>query len=60
MADMNDSISPDALRPPEPEVVSGLLAVGDGHHMYYEQWGFAAGLPVVFLHGGPGGGCSPR
>lgn len=60
MAPMNDSISPDALRPPEQEVVSGLLEVGDGHHIFYEQCGIAAGTPVVFLHGGPGGGCSPR
>ena len=60
MAPMNDSISPDALRPPEPLVVTGLLEVGDGHHIYYEQCGVAAGLPVVFLHGGPGGGYSPR
>ena len=60
MADMNDSISPDALRPPEQGEVSGLLEVGDGHQIYYEQCGVAAGLPVVFLHGGPGGGCLAR
>ena len=60
MAPMNDSISPDALRPPEQSVVTGLLAVGDGHQIYYEQCGDAGGLPVVFLHGGPGGGCSAR
>ena len=60
MAGMNDSISLDALRPPEQSVVTGLLAVGDGHHIYYEQCGDAAGIPVVFLHGGPGGGCSAR
>ena len=60
MAPMNESFSPDALRPPEQELVSGLLEVGDGHHIYYEQCGVAAGIPVVFLHGGPGGGCSPR
>ena len=60
MAPMNDSISPDALRPPEQGEVSGLLEVGEGHRIYYEQCGVAAGIPVVFLHGGPGGGCSPR
>ena len=60
MAPMNDSISPDALRPPEQGEVSGLLEVGDGHQIYYEQCGVAAGLPVVFLHGGPGGGCLAR
>ncbi|MGB3409041.1 MAG: prolyl aminopeptidase [Jannaschia sp.] len=33
--------------------------VGDGHHLYVEQCGNPDGLPVVVLHGGPGGGCSP-
>ena len=60
MTPMNDSISPDAPRPREQREGSGLLGVGDGHHIFYEQSGSAAGLPVVFLHGGPGGGCSPR
>ena len=35
------------------------LAVGDGHTVYVEQCGNPDGLPVVVLHGGPGGGCSP-
>jgi proline iminopeptidase len=33
--------------------------VGDGHRLYVEECGNPAGLPVVVLHGGPGGGCSP-
>ena len=37
----------------------GMLDVGDGHHIYWELCGNPAGKPVVFLHGGPGGGCSP-
>ena len=60
MAPMNESLSPDALRPPEQSVVTGLLAVSDGHQIYFEQCGVAAGISVVFLHGGPGGGCSAR
>ena len=40
--------------------MSGLLDVGDSHHIYYEQCGAESGLPVIFLHGGPGGGCSHR
>ncbi len=36
-----------------------MLDVGDGHTIYVEQCGNPAGLPVVVLHGGPGGGCSP-
>lgn len=36
-----------------------MLAVGDGHTVYVEQCGNPDGIPVVVLHGGPGGGCSP-
>lgn len=36
-----------------------MLDVGEGHRMYWESWGDPTGIPVVFLHGGPGGGCSP-
>lgn len=35
-----------------------LLAVGQSHHIYVEQCGNPQGEPVVFVHGGPGGGCS--
>jgi len=35
------------------------LDVGDGHKIYMEQCGNPEGVPVVVLHGGPGGGCSP-
>ncbi|OLT28850.1 prolyl aminopeptidase [Nocardiopsis sp. CNR-923] len=38
---------------------SGTLNVGDGHRVYWELCGNPVGKPVVFLHGGPGGGCSP-
>lgn len=34
----------------------GHLDVGSGHTLYYEQVGEPGGAPVVFLHGGPGGG----
>jgi proline iminopeptidase len=36
-----------------------MLDVGDGHSVYFEQCGNPNGIPVVVLHGGPGGGCSP-
>jgi proline iminopeptidase len=39
---------------------TGLLDAGDGHQIYFEQCGQPLGLPVVFLHGGPGSGCSAR
>ena len=35
------------------------LAVGDGHVLHVEECGRPDGVPVVFLHGGPGSGCSP-
>jgi len=33
------------------------LDVGDGHSLYVEESGNSAGIPVIFLHGGPGSGC---
>ena len=38
----------------------GLLDVGDGHHVHYEQSGHPKGRPVVVLHGGPGSGSRPK
>ncbi len=38
---------------------SGMLSVGNGHEIYYEQSGNPNGKPAVYLHGGPGGGSSP-
>ena len=38
---------------------TGHLDVGDGHSLYWELCGNPDGKPVVFLHGGPGGGSSP-
>ncbi len=37
---------------------SGRLRVDDIHTIYWEECGNPQGIPVVFLHGGPGGGCS--
>ena len=36
-----------------------IVEVGDGHSLYLEQCGSPNGAPVLVLHGGPGGGCSP-
>ncbi|KUF09537.1 prolyl aminopeptidase [Pseudoponticoccus marisrubri] len=36
-----------------------VMEVSDGHRIYVEQCGRPDGLPVIVLHGGPGGGCSP-
>ncbi len=46
------------LYPPLDPFDQRLLEVGDGHRLYVEQCGRREGLPVVVLHGGPGGGCS--
>jgi proline iminopeptidase len=37
----------------------GYLSVGGPHQVYWEQSGNPNGVPVVFLHGGPGAGASP-
>jgi proline iminopeptidase len=43
----------------EPRLLgSGWLDVGAGHAIYWEESGNPTGLPVVILHGGPGGGHS--
>lgn len=33
---------------------------GDGHKIYFEASGNPEGIPVIFLHGGPGSGCKPQ
>ena len=48
-----------SLYPPVEPFDQRMLDVGDGHRLYVEQCGNPDGLPVVVLHGGPGGGCSP-
>ncbi len=47
------------LYPPIEPYETGMLLVGDGNRVYWEQSGNPDGKPVVFLHGGPGGGTSP-
>ena len=37
----------------------GWLAVDDLHNLYWEQSGNPKGVPVIFLHGGPGAGAVP-
>ena len=48
-----------SLYPPIEPFDQRILDVGDGHRVYVEQCGAPDGAPVVVLHGGPGGGCSP-
>ena len=37
---------------------SGMLATADGQHLYWETVGEPDGTPGLYLHGGPGSGCS--
>jgi len=43
-----------------PIVQSGWLSVSELHDIYYEESGNPHGKPVLFVHGGPGGGCDPK
>lgn len=36
-----------------------MLSVGDGQEIYWETVGNPNGMPVIYLHGGPGSGASP-
>ena len=45
--------------PPIAPFEHGMLDTGDGHQVYWERCGNPRGKPAVFLHGGPGSGCSP-
>ena len=52
-----------ALRTFYPEIEpyrTGALPVTGGHSLYFEESGNPEGKPVVFLHGGPGGGTEPK
>lgn len=51
--------SPAALYPEIQPNRQGTLALDNIHTMYWEVSGNPAGIPVVFLHGGPGAGASP-
>lgn len=46
------------LYPPIDPLSMGHLEVGDGHALYFEESGNRDGIPVLFLHGGPGSSCN--
>ncbi len=48
------------LFPPLSPYATGFLDVEQPHSLYWEQSGNPDGVPVLFLHGGPGAGSSPR
>ena len=53
------SVNPEhSLFPPLAPEATHRLDVGDGHDLYVEDCGNPKGIPVIFLHGGPGAGIS--
>jgi len=46
--------------PPIEAYNQGMLEVSPIHTVYYEESGNPKGKPVVFVHGGPGGGTDPK
>ena len=59
MPDHREPVRSELFPPLEP-YSTGMLALDGLHQMYWEQSGNPAGVPVVFLHGGPGAGSSPE
>ncbi len=57
---MNDANSASPLYPAIEPYRSGHLPVDELHSLYWEECGTPTGAPVLFLHGGPGAGLSPR
>lgn len=56
---MTNPLEPERILYPEiPVLNTGMLDVGDGQCLYWEESGNPNGKPAVFLHGGPGGGTS--
>jgi proline iminopeptidase len=53
-------VSPSSLFPPILPNRHGMLEVDALHTIYWEEVGNPAGVPVLFLHGGPGAGLSPQ
>ena len=55
----NPQIGRQDLFPPIEPYQTGMLPLDGPHIMYWEQSGNPAGLPAIFLHGGPGAGATP-
>lgn len=56
---MLDQLSEEVLFPAIEPHQTGGLAVDEMHTLYWEQCGNPHGVPVLFLHGGPGAGVAP-
>src|SRR5688572_3573188 len=53
------ALRPSVLFPPIEPYRTGRLRVSKLHTLYFEECGNPKGKPLVFLHGGPGGGADP-
>ncbi|PSJ17206.1 prolyl aminopeptidase [Nitrosomonas supralitoralis] len=51
--------SPTVLYPEIEPYSQGRLPLDETHTMYWEESGHPAGIPAIFLHGGPGSGSTP-
>jgi proline iminopeptidase len=62
MIDSIRSLSPGAppLYPDCAARATGMLALDARHTMHWEECGNAKGVALLFIHGGPGGGCLPH
>jgi proline iminopeptidase len=57
---MTDAATDQILFPPIEPYRTGMLAVDELHTLYWEECGNPNGVPVLFLHGGPGGGLTVK
>lgn len=57
---MDASNTPADFYPDSEPYGRARLDVGNGHHLYWEQSGNSDGVPILFLHGGPGAGCNSQ
>jgi proline iminopeptidase len=55
---MSQTSAEEFLFPPIEPYAHGMLKVDDIHTLYWEQCGNPDGVPVLFLHGGPGSGAT--
>ncbi|KAF0698369.1 Aste57867_11019 [Aphanomyces stellatus] len=59
LKDKSQCKADDFLYPKIEPYKTGRLQVSKTHSLYYEECGNPNGKPVILVHGGPGGGCSP-
>lgn len=60
MIDTRSALPEGALFPECVPYASGMLALDARHSMYWESGGNPQGVPLLFVHGGPGGGSLPH